>query len=172
MSFCRDCGAELTEKLLEKENRMVPFCPECNDFKFPLYNVCCSMIVMNRERDHIALIKQYGVTDYILVAGYVNKGESAENTVVREVKEELGLDVVALKYNRSEYFPKTNTLMLNFGVVVDDMSLDGMNTDEVDVATWLTLEEAQEKIMPGSLARKFLLNHLDKLQKNWGDWKG
>jgi predicted NUDIX family NTP pyrophosphohydrolase len=62
--------------------------------------------------------------------------------------------------------------MLNFGVVVDDMSLDGMNTDEVDVATWLTLEEAQEKIMPGSLARKFLLNHLDKLQKNWGDWQG
>ena len=169
MSHCRECGTELTEKWLEKEERMVPYCPRCEEFRFPLYNVGCSMIVMNRERDHIVLIKQYGLSEYILVAGYVNQGENAETTVVREVKEELGLDVIALKYNKSEYFPGTNTLMLNFGVVVDDMSLDGVSRDEVDTATWFTLEEAAENIKKGSLARKFLLNHLNKLEDNWGE---
>lgn len=171
MNHCRECGTELTEKWLEKEGRMVPYCPRCEEFRFPLYNVGCSMIVMNRERDHIALIKQYGLSEYILVAGYINQGENAETTVVREVKEELGLDVIALKYNKSEYFPATNTLMLNFGVVVDDMSLDGVSRDEVDTATWFTLEEAAENIKKESLARKFLLNHLNKLEENWGEWE-
>ena len=168
MKYCTVCGHQLTEKLLPQENRMVPFCTNCSEYRFPLYNVCCSMIVMNRERDHIVLIKQYGVKEHILVAGYVNQGESAEETVVREVKEELGLDVCQLKYNKSEYYPKTNTLMLNFGVVVSSTSLEGINRNEVDLAEWFTLEEAKERIMKGSLARKFPLNHLEKLEENWG----
>ena len=94
----------LIEKFLESEGKMVPFCPNCNAFRFPLYNVCCSMIVMNRAKDHIVLIKQYGGEEYLLVAGYVNQGESAEETVVREIKEELGMSVKKLKYNKSEYF--------------------------------------------------------------------
>ena len=57
-------------------------------------------------KDHIVLIKQYGGEEYLLVAGYVNQGESAEETVVREIKEELGMSVKKLKYNKSEYFPQ------------------------------------------------------------------
>jgi len=167
MEHCKVCGAELTEKLLEKEGRMVPYCPECQDFRFPLFNVCCSMICMNRELDHIALIKQYGVTDYILVAGYVNMGENAETTVVREVKEELGADVIALKFNKSEYFKRTNTLMLNFGVVLDTMDLTGMNAEEVDHVEWIPIGEAPEKIMKGSLAGTFLRNHIKNMPLNW-----
>ncbi len=52
---------------------------------------------------------------------------------------------------------------------VDSMSLDGVSADEVDLATWFTLEEAAENIKKGSLARKFLLNHLNKLEENWGE---
>ena len=106
MKFCGECGMGLIEKFLESEGKMVPFCPNCNAFRFPLYNVCCSMIVMNRAKDHIVLIKQYGGEEYLLVAGYVNQGESAEETVVREIKEELGMRVKKLKYNKSEYFPQ------------------------------------------------------------------
>lgn len=171
MGFCGECGTALTEKFLEKEGKMVPFCPTCNAFRFPLYNVCCSMIVMNSAKDHIVLIKQYGGEEYLLVAGYVNQGESAEETVVREIKEELGLDVKELKYNRSEYFARTNTLMLNFGVVVEETSLEGIARDEVDFAEWYTLEEAKENLLKGckegGLAGKFLLYHLDHLQEKW-----
>jgi len=139
----------LIEKFLESEGRMVPFCPNCNAFRFPLYNVCCSMIVMNRAKDHIVLIKQYGGEEYLLVAGYVNQGESAEETVIREIKEELGLSVKKLKYNKSEYFPRTNTLMLNFGVIVEETSLDGIAQDELDFAQWFTFEEAKEHLLKG-----------------------
>lgn len=50
------------------------------------------------------LIKQYGKDRNILVAGYVNKGEFAEHALRREVREEIGLNVVSCCFNHSEYY--------------------------------------------------------------------
>ena len=88
MKYCMHCGHKLDEKYLMGEG-MVPYCPECQEFRFPVYNTAVSMIVMNKELDKVLLIKQYGRDSYILVAGYVNKGEDAEDAVKREIGEEL-----------------------------------------------------------------------------------
>ena len=72
--FCRECGSPLTEKELAGEG-IIPFCPQCGEFRFPMYNVAVSMIVVNRQADEILLIRQYGKPSYILVAGYVNRTE-------------------------------------------------------------------------------------------------
>ena len=161
MSFCTNCGEELTEKYLENEG-MIPYCPHCQAFRFPMFNAAISAIVYNPAGDHIILIRQYGRERNILVAGYINKGESAEHTLVREVKEELGLTVTAYTFNASQYFEKSNTLMINFACQVDSDSLEQMNRDEVDYAAWYTPQEAKEQILQGSLAQKFLLKWLDK----------
>ena len=58
-----------------------------------MYNVAVSMIVINKQTNKILLIKQYGNPFYILVAGYVNRGEGLERAVAREVKEETGMTV-------------------------------------------------------------------------------
>lgn len=154
MNYCVECGTKLEEKYLEMEG-MIPFCPSCNQFRFSIFNSATSMIVMNEERNKILLIKQYGGTDYILVAGYINKGENAEETVVREVMEEIGLHVTDIEFNKSQYFDKSNTLMLNFICTVDSESLDDV-TKEVDHAEWFSIEEAREKIKQNSLAQEFL----------------
>ena len=80
MRYCMHCGHKLDEKYLMGEG-MVPYCPNCEEFRFPVYNTAVSMIVMNKELDRVLLIKQYGRDSYILVAGYVNKGEDAEDAV-------------------------------------------------------------------------------------------
>lgn len=46
--FCHECGTKLTQKELENEG-MVPFCPKCEAFRFPMYNVAVSMIVINKQ---------------------------------------------------------------------------------------------------------------------------
>ena len=161
MSFCTNCGEELTQKYLENEG-MIPYCPHCREFRFPMFNAAISAIVYNPAGDRIILIRQYGRDRNILVAGYINKGESAEHTLVREVKEELGLNVTAFTFNASRYFENSNTLMINFACQVDSDSLEHMNQEEVDYAAWYTPHEAKEKILQGSLAQKFLLKWLDK----------
>lgn len=74
------------------------------------------MIVLDEMQENILLIQQYGRPDYILTAGYINQGEAAEQTVAREIMEELGLTTTSIRFNKSQYYPGSNTLMLNFVV--------------------------------------------------------
>lgn len=163
MNNCYECGDKLIIKI-DNEGNEIQYCESCKKFRYPIFNTAIITVVFNREMDKILLIKQYGRKDYILVAGYVNKGESAEHALIREVKEELLLDVVNYKYMKSEFFEKSNTLMLNFISVVDDEDISHIS-DEVDKATWFSLEEARNNIKPGSLAEKFLINILNQIDK-------
>ncbi len=158
MEYCMFCGTKLKEKELEGEG-MIPYCESCKEFRFPVFNTAVSMIVTNKEKDKILLIKQYGRDRYILVAGYVNKGEDAEDAVAREIREEAGLKVAGYHFNRSHYFKPSNTLMLNFTAVVEDMTLSP--NKEIDSYAWFSPEEAREHIAKGSLAEAFLLGYLD-----------
>lgn len=160
MKHCYECGTKLEEKQLEGEG-MIPFCKTCNTYRFPIFNTATSMIVLNPGRDKILLIQQYGRTSNILVAGYVNKGECAEETVCREVLEEIGLEVEEVTFNKSEYYGPSNTLMLNFSCVAASEDLSQM-TKEVDKAQWFTFKEARENILPDSLAQRFLIAFLEK----------
>ena len=81
---CFECGTALVEKELENEG-IVPFCPKCEQYRFPMYNVAVSMIVINEQTGEILLIKQYGRPWFVLVAGYVNRGEHVEHAVGREI---------------------------------------------------------------------------------------
>ncbi|SFA90259.1 NAD+ diphosphatase [Acetitomaculum ruminis DSM 5522] len=158
--YCVKCGEKLVLKELETEG-MVPFCNKCKEFRFPKYNVAVSMIVINKENNSILLIKQYGKDAFILVAGYVNKGERAEEAVLRELKEETGMRAVDLIFNQTSYFEPSNTLMCNFTVFVDD-DKEMTPNKEIDFYKWFSFEEAAKNIMKGSLAQKFLNAYLDK----------
>ena len=158
--FCRECGTELVPKELENEG-VVPYCPKCGAFRFPQYNVAVSMIVVNEERDEILLIQQYGRPSYILVAGYVTRGEALEDAVRREVKEETGMTVSHLKFNRTQFFEKSDTLMCNFTAFVKDASELAPN-NEIDSYAWFTRDEARANIRPNSLAEWFLVSYLDE----------
>ena len=160
MKHCMECGRELTEKYLENEG-MIPYCENCKAFRFPTYNVAISTMVYSLDGKKILLIKQYGRDRNILVAGYVNKGEAAEHALAREVMEEIGLTVTECCFNKSEYFEKSNTLMLNFACRADSDDLSH-KTDEVDEAAWYTPEKARKAICHDSLAERFLLAWLGK----------
>ena len=98
---CYECGTALTEQKLEGEG-IVPYCPQCQQYRFPMYNVAVSMVLINEQTGQILLIRQYGKPHFILVAGYVNRGEQLEHAVCREVKEETGMTVTHMKFNRTK----------------------------------------------------------------------
>ena len=147
-------------KELEHEG-IVPYCPSCGQYRFPQYNVAVSMIVVNEETDEILLIQQYGRQSYILVAGYVSRGESLEDAVAREVREETGMTVTRVKFNRTQFFEKSDTLMCNFTAFVKGTSEMDPNF-EIDSYAWFTRDEARANIRPDSLAEHFLVSFLDE----------
>ena len=162
MSYCEECGSKLVERYLENEG-IIPYCNKCREYRFSKYNVAVSIITVDDKEKKILLIKQYGRDSYILVAGYVNKGESAENAVKRELMEETGLSAGEIRYNRSEYFERSNTLMLNFTCHIQGDNKYKLNR-EVDEAEWFSFKEARENIRPESLAQRFLNFYLDNLK--------
>lgn len=152
-NYCPKCGKKLINKVVENKN--VPYCKDCDELYFPSYNVAVSLIV--NYLDKVLLIKQYSKDDYILVAGYVEKGESVEEAAIRELKEETSLDGTFIKVLKTKYFSKTNTLMINCLVKVDSLSYH-LN-EEVDEACWFNKEEAIKNIKANSLASEFLNNY-------------
>lgn len=160
MKHCIECGTKLQTKYLDNEG-IIPYCTTCEQLRFPVFSTAVSVIITNTAKDKILLIQQYGKERNILVAGYINKGENAEETVKREVFEEVGLYATDITYNRSEYYSKTNTLMLNFtcSVKYDDYVI---NTNEVDRVSWFTIQECKKHIAHGSLAEKFLSAYLQE----------
>ena len=158
MNYCMECGTLLHPKPHGEEG-LVPYCGACGAFRYPVFNTAVSLLVTDEQQEHIILIRQYGRPAYILVAGYVNRGEDAEDAARRELMEELGLSARSVRFNRSHFFPPSNTLMLNFTVTVP--MEEAHPNHEVDGWRWFSLEDARKAIKPGSLARAFLLGWLD-----------
>lgn len=167
MKYCYNCG----EKLIEKEcfncgvsDGIFPYCEKCGEFRFPFFNVAVSSVVYNKEYSKILLIKQYGRDNNILVAGYVNKKETLEEALVREIKEETGLDVKSYFFNESRYFEKSNSLICNFVVCAGNENFK-LNP-EVDFAKWYDLSEARKEVMQGGLAQHFLELSIEKVKQH------
>jgi len=75
LNYCPQCGQKLTKRELSLDG-LIPYCEQCGDFRFPVFSVAVSMIVMNEMGNQVLLIKQYGKDSYILVAGTLIKGKT------------------------------------------------------------------------------------------------
>ena len=149
-TYCPHCGTKLIKKEIGDEG-LIPFCEKCS---IPLWDMFTTSIIaaVVNEQEEIALLRQNYVSksNYVCVAGIMKIGESAEETVVREVKEELGLDVYETSFIQSYPYEKKEMLMLGYRASVKkaDLHLSG----EVDAAIWAKKENALNLLREGSIA--------------------
>ena len=160
--YCPVCGEKLALFVHEQEG-LVPYCKHCGEFRFPQFATAVSMVVVNRAKDKVLLAKQNGQEDYILFAGYVKKGETAEKTVTREFREETKLNVVKYKYMSSLYHEPHNVLMLNFLVVAENGEIT-LDKSELADAQWFDFDTALQVIRKQSVAETFLKNAITELK--------
>ena len=158
MKYCYNCGEKLELKHLEHEG-LIPFCNKCNKFIFPIFSAAVSMIITDKEEKNVLLIKQYNTGFYRFVAGYINKGESAEEAVYRETLEEVGLKPIKIKPLKTSYFEKSNTLMYNYLAICDDTSV--ITNYEIDEYKWFPIEETKEALKDAKLAYQFFCYYMD-----------
>lgn len=158
-NYCSFCGTKLELKELAHEG-LVPFCKTCSEYRFPLYNVAVSMIIVDKEEKNTLLIKQYNTDFYRFVAGYVNRTEDAEEAVIREMQEEIGIKPIKIKPLKTGFYEKTNTLMLNYLAVVDNCDI--IPNYEIDSYKWFNINDALDNLKDTSLAKVFFKYYLEK----------
>ena len=162
--YCMECGEKLTLVFNHREG-LVPFCRKCNEYRFPQFATAVSMVVTNRERDKILLAKHKDQSDYILFAGYIKKGETAEKAVTREFTEETKLNTVKFRFMGSRYHEPRNVLMLNFLSMAENGTPE-IDAEEIDEVRWFGFDEALGAVRKDSTAEYFLKNAINELKKN------
>ena len=162
--YCTECGEKLTLMFNHREG-LVPFCKKCNQYRFPQFATAVSVVVTNRRKHNILLAKHKEQSDYILFAGYVKKGETAEKAVTREFKEETQLNTVKYKFMSSRYHEPRNVLMLNFLTMAENGE-PAIDEEEIDEVGWFTFDEALVAVRKYITAEFFLKNAIAELKKN------
>lgn len=159
-TYCPHCGTQLIKKEIGDEG-LIPYCPKCSIPLWDMFTSCIICAVIN-EYQEIALLRQNYVSknNYVCVAGVMKLGESAEETAIREIKEEIGLQVNKLEYIASYPYEKKEMLMLGFkaSVTKDDFCISG----EVDSVSWFKLDDALANLREGSIAWTLVKTIIDQ----------
>ena len=150
--YCGKCGKPLV--LDEKERAMR--CPECGHVIYPRINPAVIVGVINGERILLTKYKRH-FSFNALVAGFCEFGETLEETVKREVKEETGLDVKSIRYYRSQPWGIALDLLAGFYCEVDGDDTITMDDSELKYAEWVKREDIVLQPKPYSLTNEMML---------------
>ncbi len=148
------CGACATPTVL-KPNERARECPQCKLVSYP--RLAPAVMVLLRRDDQILLARSphFPPGMYSALAGFVDPGESLEQTIVREVQEEVGLRVTNVRYFASQPWPFPHSLMIAFTADY----LDGVVTPdpgEIEDAQWFDLNNLPRLPSKISISRRLI----------------
>ena len=153
-TFCPNCGQELIPRSLGDEG-LVPWCDRCDHPWFDTFSSCIIVAVMN-EKGQVLLQRENRRPDReVLVAGFIKPGDTAEDTVRREIAEETSLTAKSLRYITS--YPHMNGDMLMLGYCAQAEGEAHPASKEVLSSRWCTLDEAVTALKQGSIAQQLVM---------------
>lgn len=131
--FCGRCATPLERDAQERMLR----CPACGLTEYP--KLSPAVIVGVKDGDRLLLTKyaNRSYRNYALIAGFAELGESVEQTVQREVAEEVGLKVRNITYYKSQPWPFSDTLLFGFFADLNGDPAIRMDDGELATAFWM-----------------------------------
>jgi NAD+ diphosphatase len=160
---CSVCGAD-TRVVQAGESRR---CPSCDALHFPRTDPAVIMLVVDdQDRCLLGSNAARPAGWYSTLAGFVEPGETPEQAVVREIKEEVGVDVDSVRYAGSQPWPFPSSLMLGFFA---HASSTGISVDEREIseARWFNRAELAEAVEAGELGLPTTVSIAGALITTW-----
>lgn len=140
--FCGCCGSRTEDSRTER----ALVCTKCGHTEYP--KICPAVIVAVMDGDRLLMSRYKGraYRGYALIAGFVEIGETFEETVRREVMEEVGLKVKNIRYYKSQPWAFTDTEMIGFFAELDGDDSIRLQEDELSEAGWYHRDEIPEDV--------------------------
>lgn len=156
--MCPCCGGELSPNAHDFGRK----CSECGRVYYVPQSPAVIVAVEREESLLLAHNSAWQNDRYSVIAGFVEPGESLEDAVRRELREEVSIEVSNISYFGSQVWPFPNSLMLGFtaeyssGKIIPDGS-------EIVRAGWYSPDEIRHMLIPdgASIARRLINNFLD-----------
>lgn len=157
---CGRCGTSMLADHSERAMR----CEPCGIICYPKIAPCVIVLITRGEELLLARNANFPGPMYSTLAGFIEAGETVEETLVREVREEVGVEVTNLRYFQSQSWPFPNQLMLGFfadyqgGDVVPDQ-------EEIVDAQWFHYQELPMIPPPSSVAGQLIRHYVKTLSQ-------
>ena len=135
--FCSKCGNILEDS----RNERMLYCKNCGFQVYPNISPCVIVAVHNGDKLLLTKYARGNYRRYALIAGFVEVGESLEETVHREVYEEVGIKVKNLRFYKSQPWPFTDTLLSGFYAELEGDDTITLQEDELSLAVWVNRED-------------------------------
>lgn len=141
--YCARCSAATQPQNAGTQRKCVS--AACNTVIFPRVDPVVIMLVVSTDGEQCLLGRNPGYPGNLVsaLAGYMEPGESIEEAVRREILEEAGVNIGAVRYFTSQPWPFPATLMIGCFAVAKHLALD-INHDELEWARWFGKAEVQE----------------------------
>jgi NAD+ diphosphatase len=149
--FCGACGTATVASVEERARR----CPSCGELFFPAVAPAVIVAVTRGEELLLAHNRNFRPGMFSLLAGFVDPGETLEQAVAREVREEVGIVIDDLCYVASQPWPFPNSLMIGFRAryAGGDLVVDGK---EIEQAAWFSRTALPDIPRRGTVARRLI----------------
>lgn len=151
--FCGRCGGLMKPA----QNERMLYCPDCGNLEYP--KISPAVIVAVTDGDRILMSKYAGreFKKYALLAGFAEIGETIEETIKREVMEEVGLKVKNLRYYKSQPWPFSDSLLFGFFADLDGKDAITLDENELAVAEWFHRSEMPVEAEDFSLTNEMMM---------------
>ena len=150
-AYCGQCGRPTENKADER----VKICPDCGLSCYPRLSPAVIVAVVKDDRLLLGTSARFRADFWSVLAGFVEPGETPEECVVREVREEVGILVKNVRYFGSQPWPFPDSLMLGFTAEYANGEIT-IDQAEITDAKWFAAEDLP-KIPPKlSIARSLI----------------
>ena len=149
--YCGRCGTST----VMRSNEFAMQCPSCGLLAYPRISPAVMVLVRRGNELLLARSPHFKPGVFSALAGFVEAGETLEQCAVREVREEVGVEIANLRYFQSQPWPFPDSLMLAFfadyagGEIVPDPA-------EIEAAGWYALDALPALPDPVSIARRLI----------------
>lgn len=150
--FCGRCGSRMNHSETERAQK----CPDCGYTAYP--RIMPAVIVGVRNGNQLLLTRyRVGYGHNAMIAGFTEIGETAEETVAREVMEEAGVRVKNIRYYKSQPWGVANDLLLGFYCDLDGDPTIHMDENELKYAQWVNREDIELQPDSFSLTNEMMM---------------
>ena len=151
--YCGRCGKMMVR---DDKERMLK-CNSCHNMEFP--KICPAVIIGVTDGNRILMSKYAGraYKKYALLAGFTEIGETVEETVAREVMEEVGLKVKNIRYYKSQPWAFSDTLLMGFYCDLDGEDQITLDREELALAEWFEREDIPVEPSRDSLTNEMIM---------------
>jgi NAD+ diphosphatase len=156
-AFCGRCGETMGSHSHERART----CDPCGTLVYPRIAPCIIVLVSRGKELLLARNANFPVEMFSTLAGFIEAGETVEECLVREVKEEVGVDVTDIRYFSSQSWPFPNQLMLGFFAEYEGGDIV-CEDEEIAEAHWFAPDELPTIPPVHSISGQLIRHHVDK----------